>query len=145
MSQGSSQVQWQEATVSSHHLPASVPVIAAFDLPYFQNANRLQNLHIYLPVTADTSALIGTPVTALPRADPKSPIPSTLVHIHGGAWRDSKLTARSVEATVAHAFNPGNESLPISCVVALNYTVSPTQHPKFHPYDPVSRARLIVL
>lgn len=139
MAQRSEQVQWQQITVSSPHLPQPVPVIAALDVPYVETANRLQNLRIYLPITASTSALIGSPVTSIPRANPKSGVPSTLVHIHGGAWRDSKLTSSSVEPAGAHTFNSSNNDLPISCVIALNYTVSPTQHPKFHPYDPVSQ------
>ena len=86
MSRSTEEVQWQQTTVSSPHLPQPIPVIAAKKVPYFANANRLQNLNVYLPATGSTSELVGTPVASIPVADPNSSTPRTLVHIHGGAW-----------------------------------------------------------
>ncbi|WP_290051951.1 hypothetical protein [Amycolatopsis solani] len=78
-------IRWQLAEVVSPNLDRPVPVIAAKDIPYVPHANRLQNLHIYLPRTPRTAALIDTPVTSLPGAGSPSQSPRFLVHIHGGA------------------------------------------------------------
>ena len=86
------QICWQPAEVTSPHVGRPVPVIAARDIPYIRNANRLQNLSIYLPRTPQTAGLVGTPVMSLPGADSPSRLPRILVHIHGGAWRDPRLT-----------------------------------------------------
>jgi kynurenine formamidase len=40
------QARWQPAEVASPHLDCPIPVIAARDIPYIPNANRLQNLSI---------------------------------------------------------------------------------------------------
>lgn len=101
---------WQPAEVTSPQLAHPVPVIAARDVPYLPNANRLQNLSIYLPWTPENSDLIGTPVTSLPGSGAPSLAPRCHVHIHGGAWRDPRLTSASVEPAVAHAFFGGASS-----------------------------------
>jgi kynurenine formamidase len=125
--------RWQPAEVVSPHLDRPVPVVAAKDIPYVAHANRLQNLSIYLPRTPGTAALIGTPVTSLPEAGSPSPHPRYLVHLHGGAWRDPRLTSASIEPAVAHAFSggvlPGEEPIPVSAVASLNYTVSQLDYP----------------
>lgn len=135
--QGVGQVEWRLAEVESPHLADPVSVVAAKGIPYIANANRLQNLSIYLPKTPETSSLIGTPAEALPNSDSKSALPRYYVHIHGGAWRDPQLTSTSIEPTVAHAFSANDTSAPITSVVSINYTVSqfPT-HPTL-PYDPI--------
>ena len=97
--------EWQLAEVVSPHLVEPVPVIAAKDIPYVHDANRLQNLSIYVPMTAETIGLVGAPVERLPDAGSASLLPRYYVHVHGGAWRDPGLTAASVEPTVAHAFS----------------------------------------
>lgn len=131
------QVEWQLANVISPSLEQSVSVIVAKDIPYIINANRLQNLTIYLPKTAETSKLIGSPALSFPNSGDQSSLPRYHVHIHGGAWRASQLTSSSIEATVAQAFKNDNESCPIKAVASLNYTVSqfPT-HPET-PYDAI--------
>lgn len=125
--------RWQSAEVVSPHLDRPVPVIAAKDIPYIPHANRLQTLSIYLPRTPRTAALIGTPVTSLPGADSPSRHPRYLVHIHGGAWRDPRLTSASIEPAVAHAFSggvlPGEEPIPVTAIASLNYTVSQIDYP----------------
>jgi predicted esterase len=128
---------WESAEVTSPHLQQHVPVVAARDIPYIVNANRLQNLSIYLPRTSDTEDLIGTPADALPGAEPQAGLPRYHVHIHGGAWRDPQLTSQSIEPTVAHAFSTPDTAALLSGIVSINYTVSkfPT-HPTL-PYDPI--------
>ena len=135
--QDAKHVEWQLAQVTSPHLTRPVSVVAAKDLPYLRNANRLQNLSIYLPETPETTNLIGTTADSLPNADSQSVIPRYHVHIHGGAWRDPQLTATSIEPAVAHAFSATDVSAPISAVASINYTVSqfPT-HPTL-PYDAI--------
>jgi hypothetical protein len=59
-------VEWQLAEVTSPHLAHPVSVVAAKDIPHSPNANRLQNLSVYLPKTSETSKLIGTPADSLP-------------------------------------------------------------------------------
>ncbi len=105
------------------------------DIPYITDANRFQNLSVYLPWTPETSALVGTPAESLPGVEPGRP--RIQVHVHGGAWRDPRLTARSIEPTVAHAFSGTGRSAPIAAIASLNYTLSrfPT-HPAL-PYDPI--------
>ncbi|MEU4657637.1 hypothetical protein AB0G32_27500 [Streptomyces sp. NPDC023723] len=122
------QARWQHAEVASPHLDRPIPVVAAKDIPYIPHANRLQNLSIYLPRTPQSAALIGTSVTSLPGADSPSQYPRYLVHIHGGAWRDPRLTSASIEPAVAHAFSGGG-STPVTAIASLNYTVSQINYP----------------
>lgn len=130
-------VEWQLAEVTSPHLANPVSVVAAKDIPYLPDANRFQNLSIYLPETPETSDLIGTPASSLPNPDSQSLLPRYHVHIHGGAWRDPQLTASSIEPAVAHAFSATDVSAPISAVASINYSISqfPT-HPAL-PYDAI--------
>ncbi len=79
------QARWELDKVTSPLLDRPVPVIAVKGIPYIGNANRLQNLSVYLPRTPETAGLAGTPVTSLPGADSPSPLPRYLAHIHGGA------------------------------------------------------------
>ena len=127
------QARWQPAEVASPHLDRRIPVIAAKDIPYIPNANRLQNVSIYLPRTSQSAPLIGTPVTFLPGSDSTARHPRYLVHIHGGAWRDPRLTSASIEPTVAHAFSggglPGEAPAPVTAIASLNYTVSQIDYP----------------
>jgi kynurenine formamidase len=134
---GAQPAQWRLAEVTSPRLDHPVSVVAARDIPYIPNANRLQNLSIYLPKTPETASLIGTTVNSLPHPVPQPVLPRYHVYIHGGAWRDPQLTSTSVEPTVAHAFSAADESAPISGVASINYTLSqyPT-HPAF-PYDAI--------
>jgi kynurenine formamidase len=131
-----SAVRWRAAEVSSPRIGRPVPVIVARDIPYRPDANRSQNLSIYLPVTSETSAMIGAPVVALP--DSGSDPARSLVHIHGGAWRDPNLTARSIEPAVAHAFSAAGDAIPLRAVASLNYSLSPfPTHPEL-PYEPAT-------
>jgi kynurenine formamidase len=136
---------WQRAEVVSPQVEGPVPVIAATGIPYIADANRLQNLSIYLPVTAETSALAGRPVDGLPGAGSPSALPRYHVHVHGGAWRDPRLTASSIESAVACAFSDvGGGPVPISAMASINYTVTQFDYPPppqmalpSDPYDPI--------
>ena len=121
--------EWQLAEVVSPHLVDPVPVIAAKDIPYIRDANRLQNLSIYVPMTAETIGLVGAPVERLPGAGSASLPPRYYVHVHGGAWRDPGLTAASVEPTVAHAVSAVGASASISAIASINYTVTQFDYP----------------
>lgn len=129
-------VVWQQTEVKSPHIAQPVPVVAAKDIPYVQNGHRFQTLNLYLPRSSENDSLVGQPVDSLPGllSSTRATSPRWQVHIHGGAWRDPQLTAASIEATVAHAFN-GDQPGPISGIASLNYTLSdfPT-HPTL-PYD----------
>jgi kynurenine formamidase len=124
---------WQAHHVSSPLLPELVPVIAALDVPYAAQENRLQSLNLYLPTTPENARLIGTPVQSLPGKAAASIQPRYYVHIHGGAWRDPQLSATSIEPTVAYAFAQPQASSPITAIASLNYTL--TQFPT-HPTLP---------
>jgi kynurenine formamidase len=124
---------WQALHVSSPLLPELVPVIAALDVPYAAQENRLQSLHLYLPHTPENARLVGTPVQSLPGKAAASTRPRYYVHIHGGAWRDPQLSATSIEPTVAYAFAKRQASSPITAIASLNYTL--TQFPT-HPTLP---------
>jgi kynurenine formamidase len=73
-------VEWQLAEVTSPHLAHPVSVVAAKDLPYLPNANRFQNLSIYLPETQKRPALSALrpvsfrPPTPFAATDPATPI-----------------------------------------------------------------------
>jgi kynurenine formamidase len=95
------EVPWELAQVTSPHLANPAPVIAAKGIPYRPNANRLQNLSLYLPKTPQTASLMGTPANSLPEHDSDLVLPRYHVHIHGGAWRDPDLTSASIEPAVA--------------------------------------------
>ncbi|MGJ9418728.1 alpha/beta hydrolase [Massilia sp. CMS3.1] len=131
-------VLWELAEVTSPNLVAPVAVIAAKNIPCLRDANRRQNLNIYLPHTLANAKLVGSAVTALPAPHSQTGAPCYQVHIHGGAWRDPQLTAKSIEPTVAHAFAANDDSHPIIAIASINYTVSqfPT-HPTL-PYDAAS-------
>ena len=131
-----SEVLWRTIDVTSPRLSGPVTVIAAVGIPYVSDANRLQNLNIYLPDTPEARSLIGTPASSLP-GEKNANVPQYLVHVHGGAWRDPQLTAASVEPTVAHAFSSPDSASYIKAIVSINYTLSPyPTHPTL-PYDPV--------
>lgn len=123
-------VTWQEAQVTSPHISTPVSVIAAKDVPYLPNSNRLQNVQIYLPKTEASAALTGTHQTTLPQ--PASS--KLLVYLHGGAWRDPLVLANSIEPVVAEAFKAPQSS--IAAVASINYSLSPYPTHPTHPYDP---------
>ena len=124
---------WREGEVTSPGLGRPVPVIAAIDVPYVAGGNRLQTVNLYLPVTPQNSALVGSPLAALPAPNAVSSLPRYYVHVHGGAWRDPQLLARSIEPAVAHLFADG--AAPVAAVASISYTLThfPT-HPTL-PYD----------
>jgi kynurenine formamidase len=130
-------VEWQPATVTSPHLAHPVSVVAAKDITYISNANRLQSLSLYLPKTPETSNLIGTPARSLPSPDPQPFLPPYLIYIHGGAWRDPQLTSSSVEPAVAYTFSATGAPASISAVASINYSLSQyPSHPTL-PYDAI--------
>lgn len=131
-------MRWEHAETVSPRLERPVPVVVARDLPYLPGANRFQNISLYLPATARTSDLVGSPVEALPGADRPSDLPSYQVHVHGGAWRDPELGSTSIEPAVAHAFSAVGPAAPLLAVASVNYSLSqfPT-HPAL-PYDAVA-------
>lgn len=132
-------VTWEVTEVKSPRTSSPVQVIAAKNIPYFPNANRLQNLNIYLLKNAQMESLIGSEVTRLPiSTDNKTTKPHILVHIHGGAWRDPNLQATSIEAAVAHIFSPTLNHHPITIIASLNYTISPFPKHPTEPYDPAN-------
>jgi acetyl esterase/lipase len=135
--QSAQPAEWQFTEVTSPHIDHPVPVVAAKDISYIADANRLQNLSIYLPKTPETSSLIGAPATSLPGRGSQPFLPRYHVHIHGGAWRDPQLTSKSVEPTVAHLFSASDAAASLSGVASINYTLSqyPT-HPAL-PYDAI--------
>jgi kynurenine formamidase len=125
--------RWQPAEVPSPHPGRPVPVTAARDIPAIRDADRLQSLSICLPRTPETAGLAGTPVTSLPGAGSPPRLPRYLVHIHGGAWRDPRLTSASVEPAVARAFSggvlPGAGPATVTAIASLNCTVSQVSYP----------------
>ena len=126
-------VTWQLGQVKSPHLDDPVDAIIARNIPYVANANRLQNLNIYLPKTAHTTGLVNKPVAALPKFGTRDTLPQWHVHIHGGAWRDPQLSSTSVEAAVAHAFSDPEH--PITAVASINYTLTHFPTHATLPYD----------
>ena len=125
---------WTSAEVTSPHLTAPVSVVVGRDVPYTENSNKRQTFTVYLPKTSENAELIGQQVRWLPRRNSQSKIPTWLVHIHGGAWRDPFLTSASIEAAVSHAFSEPDK--PLDAIVSLNYTLSPFPTHPIVPYDP---------
>jgi len=129
---------WRRGEVQSPVMAGLVPVVCAIDLPYVPGGHRFQTLDLYLPQTPETLGLVGRPVEHLPGLSTGPALPGCLVHVHGGAWRDLQLTARSIEPTVAHAFAALG---PIVVIAAINYTISPFPEHPAHPYDPSTAHR----
>ncbi|MBE7209608.1 MAG: hypothetical protein INR65_01180 [Gluconacetobacter diazotrophicus] len=127
--------EWHFSEATSPQLPRPTPVVAARNLSYLPDGHRLQTLNLYLPHTPETAALIGHPVTTLAALLPGTGHPEAQVHVHGGAWRDPFLDARSIEPAVAHAFSEA--PLPIRMVASLNYTLSEFPGHPGAPYDAV--------
>ena len=128
---------WGFAEATSPQLAHPVAVVAAKNIPYAPDANRFQNLNVYLPRTPDTSNLVGVPANSLPARGADSVSPQYHVHIHGGAWRDPELTSSSIEAAVAHAFSAPDVSAPITAIASLNYTLSQFPNHPTLPYDAI--------
>ncbi|PZE63022.1 hypothetical protein DEJ33_00885 [Curtobacterium sp. MCPF17_047] len=131
---------WMIQEVASPRLDAPVPVVGALDVPTAPGANRFQTVDLYLPLTTGTQELVGSPVRPFLGSLLASEHPATLVHVHGGAWRDPHLTGRSIEATVAHAFRDDGGS--IRAVASLNYSISPFPTHPTDPYEPGSIGQL---
>ena len=130
-----SAVKWQLAQVNDLGVADPVDVIAAMNVPYLPDSDRLQTLSIYLPSTSETRALVGTAATALPDQRSQSVSPRYLVHVHGGAWRDPELTSASIEPTAAQAFSGVDVAFPIVAIASINYRVSQFPTAPTSPYD----------
>lgn len=124
---------WDIREVGSPRRDQRVPVVAAIDVPTTAGANRFQTVDLYLPLTGRTRELVGSPVGPFLETVRRQAHPDTLVHVHGGAWRDPDLTGRSIEATVAHAFR--DDHSPIRAVASVNYTISPFPTHPTQPYE----------
>lgn len=125
--------RWEAAEVRAPALERPVPAVVARAIPTTPNANRLQNLSIYLPATPEALALVGSPATSLPAAA-SSGTPHCQVHVHGGAWRDPMTDAASIEPAVAYAF-ASPEAAPVAAVASLNYTLTEFPNHPVAPYD----------
>lgn len=124
---------WKVTSVKSPHLNDAVPVVAVIDLSITPTSNERQSVNIYIPQTPENLELVGTPVDRLPPISSAQRL-ATQIHIHGGAWRDPNLSARSIEATVAHAFKHPRRLIEL--VISINYTLSPFPTHPVAPYDP---------
>jgi kynurenine formamidase len=124
---------WQRTTVQSPTLPTPTDVVSVRDVAFITNAHRFQTLNMYLPLTADSRTLVGTPATEIPAG---RSVP-TWVHLHGGAWRDPNLTATSIEPAVAHAFRNHQHPSAPRAIVTLNYSLSRFPDHPTAPYDPI--------
>ncbi|KAF4549617.1 Hypothetical protein D9617_20g026730 [Elsinoe fawcettii] len=122
---------WHKSTVTSPKLDKPVQVIVAQDIPYLPDANRLQNLTIYLPLDETSAELVDKPLELLPIKRSTGSSPWIQVHVHGGAWRDPSLLSSSIAAAVAHTFN---STSPIDAIVSVNYTLSPFPSHPTKPY-----------
>ena len=134
--ENNSEVLWQYCEVASPKLLRPVTVIAAKGLSYVSDANRLQNLNVYLPDTAEAGSLVGKPATAL-LDKMNGGIARYLVHIHGGAWRDPRLNADSIEPTVAHAYSSPDGDFQLKAIASINYTISQFSKDPTQPYDSI--------
>ncbi|KAE9984828.1 hypothetical protein EG328_008230 [Venturia inaequalis] len=87
-------------------------------IPYKANANRLQTVDIWLPPISGTRNL----------SEP------WVIYIHGGAWRDPRVSSHSFSATVSHLVDGHDAATSnFTCIASINYSLSP--HPN-HPTNP---------
>lgn len=87
-------------------------------VPYIEGANKLQNLHVWVPSSSHTSE---------PPKDAKilSRKGIWIVYIHGGAWRDPLIKADSFAPTLYHIVKSHASSLDwIAGFASLDYTLS---------------------
>ena len=125
---------WHYCEVTSPQLQRPVTVLAAKGVSYVPDANRLQNLNIYLPDTPEAANLVGKPATSLLTED-NGDVVHYLVHIHGGAWRDPQLNAESIEPAVAHAYSRPDGRYRLKAIASINYTISQFPTHSTQPYD----------
>ena len=130
-----SEALWGRLEVRSPTRPTATSCVAARDIAFIENAHRFQTLNIYLPATSANLELIGRPVAELPHS--ADDFASSLVHIHGGAWRDPNLTAASIEPSVAHAFAEPRPNDTLAAISSINYSISPFPTHPTEPYDPI--------
>ncbi|KAK0634492.1 Alpha/Beta hydrolase protein [Bombardia bombarda] len=96
-------------------------------VPYAPGGVSLQTLDVWIPASADDD----DPTGAVPDAGSLPSRPGHwIVFIHGGAWRDSKISASSFTPTATHllravAAGSGSGTGAIAGLASLNYRLSP--------------------
>ena len=126
---------WERTSVTSPGRESPIPVVVARHVPYVADANRMQTLTIYLPATSENEGLIGQAVDTLPGVATKGSAPRYQVHVHGGAWRDPMLDARSIESAAAYAFDTAHGAVPLLAIASLDYTLTQFPNHPSVPYD----------
>ncbi|KAL2128174.1 hypothetical protein VTI74DRAFT_9550 [Chaetomium olivicolor] len=97
------------------------------DVPWLttDKAVSLQTLDVWIPATSPSAAPDSS--SSLPR------LPGTwILYIHGGAWRDPRVTSASFEDAVTNLLlppHPGGSRGKIAGLASINYRLSP--HPDY--------------
>lgn len=109
-----SSVPWEDydsKAVHKHHVP------------YKADANARQNLDVWIP-RAESLTDIPLPSSSL---DKKG---LWVIYIHGGAWRDPRVTSASFEPTVKHLLSKMNTFADkLGGIASINYSLSPIDTP----------------
>ncbi|KAK3946453.1 Alpha/Beta hydrolase protein [Diplogelasinospora grovesii] len=115
------------------------------DVPYLPNATALQAFDIWIPASSTSSSQQpskeGSAVDVVP-PEPNS-IPGGkgvwVVFLHGGAWRDPRVSSTSFSPTAGHILRHihnrhQKEDVRLGGMISLNYRLSP--HPDYPPNHP---------
>lgn len=96
-------------------------------VPYMDGANKLQNLHVWVPSSSHSSSQPQPPPQPPKNNDAEilSRKGMWIVYIHGGAWRDPLIKADSFAPTLHHIVGSHGSSLDrIAGFASLDYTLS---------------------
>jgi hypothetical protein len=119
-------------------------------VPYLPpgEALSLQTLDLWIPTSA-TGTGAAPDITSLPGGPPGS---VWIIYIHGGAWRDPRITSASFTPAATNLLlralasennssssSPSSHRTKLAGLVSLNYRLSP--HPSHPSSDPARRAK----
>ncbi|KAL9604544.1 MAG: hypothetical protein Q9219_000509 [cf. Caloplaca sp. 3 TL-2023] len=94
------------------------PYTSHLSIPYTHPSLPLQTLDLHIPNA--------------PRSKPTY----TLIYIHGGAFRDPRITSQSLLPSLPHLFSSPSIKDHIASIASINYRLSPYPSHPTHPSDP---------
>ena len=117
-------IPWEKT--SSDEASGTLQVLHKHRVPYTTDPNSLQNLDVWIPLTAGAAA---PEPSAIPARDG-----IWVIYIHGGAWRDPLVDSSSFAPTISHLKPPIEDS--VAGFASLNYSLSPHPSHPTHPAPP---------
>jgi len=108
-------IPWEK--ISSKESSSALEIWHKHEVPYTPDANSLQNLEVWIPLAAGSD----TPApSAVPKRDGV-----WAIFIHGGAWRDARVTSSAFAPTISHLeLNHASAINSFGGFASLNYSLS---------------------